>query len=342
MKKIVQFIFLFSLSMFFLFSDEIDLHKYQQDFVIKTRQIKIPEYPNAFNPSIIAWGKHYLLSFRVIPDRKSSFDSWIGLVFLSQDFEPISKPQKLHLTDPLSPIPPRAEDARLVRIGNYVYIVYSNNPDQKISRVGFRVYFAQLTYDMEGFEIENPQHLVHFEGETPNLREKNWVPFEHHSTLFFSYSLSPHTVLCPFFDTGTCQTFAESDVQHSWQWGILRGGTPGLLIGQDYLAFFHSSKKMKTVHSDGEEVLHYFMGAYLFSSDYPFELKKISPFPIIGKDFYSPPYHKPYWHPVRVIFPGGFIFNEKHIWIVYGRQDHEMWVVQLLKKPLLESLISIE
>ena len=31
--------------------------------------------------------------------------------------------------------------------------------------------------------------------------------------------------------------------------------------------------------------------------------------------------------------------DEEHVWIVYGRQDHELWVAKLDKKGLLESLV---
>ena len=83
---------------------------------------------------------------------------------------------------------------------------------------------------------------------------------------------------------------------------------------------------------------HYFMGAYLFQDQPPFAIEKISPMPIISPDFYKGPNHKT-WKPLRVIFPCGFIYDENFIWVSYGRQDHEAWLIKLDRKKLMKSLI---
>ena len=89
----------------------IDLEKGVQDFVLETKQITIPGYPHAFNPSIVRWHGSLLLSFRVIPDPNSSFVCYIGFVWLDEKFNVISKPQLLDLRDAHSVSPSRAEDA---------------------------------------------------------------------------------------------------------------------------------------------------------------------------------------------------------------------------------------
>jgi predicted GH43/DUF377 family glycosyl hydrolase len=83
------------------------------------------------------------------------------------------------------------------------------------------------------------------------------------------------------------------------------------------------------------------MGAYTFSPEPPFEVTRISPSPIVGKNFYHGVTHRT-WKPLRVVFPGGFVSDEKHVWIVYGRQDHEVWAAKLDKQKLLQSLIPVE
>ena len=121
-----------------------------------------------------------------------------------------------------------------------------------------------------------------------------------------------------------------------------RGGTPGLIIdGSQYLAFFHSSKVMPTVHSNGDNILHYFIGAYTFAQHPPFEITQISPEPIVGRKFYNGTIYTPYWKPVRAIFPCGYIFDGSYIWIAYGRQDHEIWLAKLDKEGLLNSLVPV-
>ena len=71
----------------------LDLEAMAQDFVLETKQIDIPGYPDAFNPSIVRWRGSLLMSFRHIPGSKKTFDSFIGLIQLDSDFKPIGSPR---------------------------------------------------------------------------------------------------------------------------------------------------------------------------------------------------------------------------------------------------------
>lgn len=340
--KVIFFCLLFVCNQAFCL---VDLEVGIQDFVLGTKKLEVPGYPYAFNPSIIRWNGDLLMTFRIIPDRKQSFNSEIGVVWLDEEYRAISVPQILDLTPPnaLQHVPSRAEDARLVSAGGSLYIVYDDNRDEKITRGGFRVYIAKL--DVVGRLIipKEVEAITRFEGESQNVREKGWVPFEYSDELLLAYSLSPHRIFRHLPSAAECETFAESDPEIEWDWGVLRGGTPGIKIdGRYYLAFFHSSKKMKTIHSNDQEVLHYFMGAYTFSLEPPFEIAQMSSEPIVGPNFYRGEIYKPYWHPVRAVFPGGFLCDGNTISVFYGRQDHEMWVVKFDKNKLLKSLVPIE
>lgn len=320
----------------------VDLEENSQDFVLETKRIEIPNYPHAFNASIIQWQGALLMSFRILPDPTHLFHSEIGLIWLDENFCPIGKPQILNLRESSS-IPCRAEDARLICVKNRLWMVYHDNIEPKVSRGGFRMYVAELCHDGQKFFVKDSVRLSPFEGENPNIREKNWVPFAYQGELLLAYSLMPHRILVPLLETGECQTAYQTSSSIDWQWGELRGGTPGLRINQNqYLAFFHSSIKMATVHSKGKKIDHYFVGAYTFSAYPPFEITQISSQPIIGKNFYEGKSYKPYWHPIQAVFPCGFIFDEQYIWITYGRQDHEIWAVKLDKQKLLQSLKKLE
>lgn len=321
----------------------IDLEERAQSFVLNTQKISIPGFPNAFNPSIIRWKGSLLLCFRDIPDLKYKYNSEIGLVWLDEKFKPKSKPQLLDIKGKYSIIPARAEDARLILVKDSLYIVYSDNKDEKITRGGFRVYIGEIKLDGDNFSLHNVECLSRYEGESILKREKNWVPFDYHGNLLLAYSISPHLILRPLLQqSGKCETFSFIQQAIPWQWGDLRGGTPGLIVkDSEYLAFFHSSIDMKTVHSNEQVMSHYFMGAYTFSSSPPFEITQVSPEPIIGKGFYHGKMYQPFWKQVRVVFPGGFIFDENYIWVAYGRQDHEIWIVKLNKHELFKSLIPL-
>ena len=170
----------------------LDLEERRQDFVLETKKIDIPGHPYAFNPGILRWRGRLLMSFRVIPDQKCPFNSEIGLVWLNEEFEPTSKPQLLSLRDENSVSACRAEDARLLSIGEKLYIIYDDNEEKRISKGGFRVYVAELNYDGEHFIAKNVECLSQFEGESRERREKSWVPFNYQENLLLAYSLLPH------------------------------------------------------------------------------------------------------------------------------------------------------
>lgn len=341
---------IFHIATFFLFllysfdcplKAEVNLEDNIQKFVLKTKQIKIPEFPHAFNPSIIHCNGKLLMSFRVLalntkPSKifNSSGCSKIGLVFLDDDFNPIGKPQILDLGL-------RSEDARLIQVSDKFYLVYSNNQEEFPTERGFRMYISELEVDELSISIVHTDSILSFEGENEQRREKNWVPFDYQGNLMLAYSLLPHRILYPERDTTHALSISLSESNIDWNYGELRGGTPGLLDGDEYLSFFHSSKMMSTVHSQGEDMPHYFMGAYTFSQHPPFEITKISPEPIVCYGFYEGIKYKPYWNPVRVVFPCGYIMNEHYIYISYGRQDHEIWIIKLDKHKLKNSLISV-
>ena len=105
------------------------------------------------------------------------------------------------------------------------------------------------------------------------------------------------------------------------------------MVDGEYLSFFHSGKKMVSDVSLGKELWHYFMGAYTFSCDPPFQITKMVPAPLSAEGFYTPSDCIK-----RVIFPGGFAVIEPHIYVSYGKDDREMWVATLDKAALMQFL----
>lgn len=315
-----------------------NLEEGAQDFIISTKKIELPAYPGAFNPSIIRWENSLLLSFRIRNPITKGTDG-IGLVWLDEEFNPTSEPQVLSIlyenNQPIS----KQQDPRLIQIGSRLMLIYNNVIDPIAYPELRRMYYVELVYDGAYFHPQTPQAITEYPYQLSYRQEKNWIPFDYENQLFLSYTINPHIVFYPIPDTPTCELFAETKATVNWSWGTLRGGTPALKIGDEYLAFFHSCMNLPSLHSNGKNILHYFMGAYTFSATPPFQLTRLSPHPIIGKTFYSGPAYKT-WKPLRVVFPCGYVFDEKYINVVYGKQDFEMWVVQIDKYKLLESLKS--
>jgi len=315
-----------------------DLEEKTQDFVIETKQILISEFPTAFNPSIVDWKGFKLLSFR-IRDGKKGPTNKVGLVFLDENFNPSGNPYVLNMPKDYSLT--NTQDPRLIVCGEHLYIIY-NDIIKKLS--GYRrMFIGRITFDEQKFFLEDPEPILQYGVVKPNRHEKNWVPFIYKDQLLLTYSIIPHIILRPLLNHSyTCAPYCESRSNIIWNFGELRGGTAaGLINDNEYLAFFHSCKDMATVQSEGKYISHYFMGAYTFSAKPPFEISRISLGPIFGKGFYEGIDYDYTWKPLHVVFPGGFVHNDKYFWVVYGKQDHELWVVKLDKEELLKSLVPV-
>lgn len=319
-----------------IFLGRVDLNKMAQEFVLEKKQIKIPEYPFAFNPSIVRWNNSLLMSFRVQTNANNVWHSRIGLVWLDKNFKPISTPTLLDTRARLPLHPSKSEDARLFTVGDRLYIIYNDNEEYHDEGLR-RMYFSEVVYDGENFSV-SPECINSFEGESKERWEKNWIPFDYEGTMLFAYTILPHKIFLPLFGHGACETVALTTSPFLWPWGPTRiyGGTPALKVNDYYLAFFHSSCHLNTIQTGNYETWHYFMGAYLFNSQPPFAITMVSPQPIMSKGLYDNPLlYK------RVIFPGGFIYDDKYIWISYGREDCECWIIKLDKQGLLNSLVPV-
>lgn len=321
----------------------VDLEEKISEMIITSKQIIIPDYPHAFNPSITLYQGKLLLSFRVVPNAKEPFTSYLYLVKLNQEFDPIESPILLPLRKDNDPAPCRAEDGRLTVVNDRLYIVYSDNEDEKISKGGFRQYIAEIEETPRGeWVVKEKTKLAEFEGQSQERREKNWTPFNYNNILLLAYSLAPHRIVVPLLNQHKAKTISQTDTSFAWQWGELRGGTPAIRDHDHYIAFFHSSKKMRSMHSQGKEMPHYFMGAYCFEKDWPWKITAISKEPIIGKNFYHGQAYRPYWGSVIALFPAGLISSDSYFWVVYGRQDHELWVTKIDKKKLYAQMVATQ
>ncbi len=313
---------------------------FSKKIVLSTVKIELPQFPKAFNPSLIKWEDGYLLSFRYCPDR--FFQPWlsyIGVVKLNTAFQPVSRPQLLNTRPMRAGTPSQSEDARLFVYNGKTYLIYNDNMDVAFPALWERrdMYIAELLYEEDRFSVSNPVRLIHKTKCYTQLWQKNWVPFEHEGALYLSYTINPHEVLAANFVSGICDPVHETNLEINWALGPLRGSTPPVYDDGEYIAFFHSGVISASPVSGGEEIWHYFMGAYTFSPFPPFELSEISPLPIVGQNFYTQSdYEK------RVIFPGGCVIEGGLIYVAYGKDDCEMWIATLDKNKLKSVLVPIE
>ncbi len=325
----------------FLIGAEDFLEKLAREdkIVLSTKRIRLEKCPDAFNPSIIPFGNDFLLTFRYCPDPLDFFwISYIGIVILNKDFDPISEPELLSTRFMNSKTDSQSEDARIFSYRGRMFLTYNDNVD--ISPADWKdrrdIFISELSYDGRNFHLSKPLKLI-YEEKTNQLQQKNWMPFEWDENLLFIYTIHPHTILHPIFYNGTCYSQYETSSRIDWKFGPLRGGTPPVLVDGEYLSFFHSPKKLSSNSSWNLPLWHYFMGAYTFSAEPPFQVRKISSQPIVADGFYTRTNAEK-----RVIFPGGCVVSDSKIYVAYGKDDREIWIATLDKKALMDSLMSFQ
>jgi hypothetical protein len=118
-----------------------------------------------------------------------------------------------------------------------------------------------------------------------------------------------------------------------WLYGEIRGGTPAQLVGDEYLAFFHSSS-----HIHHAEVTTVWLGAYTFTAEPPFRITSMSRYPIASKKFSEGARTS---SSVDIsIFPMSFSFDKdaEVIEVSYGKNEREGWLLRLDRRELLSGM----
>jgi predicted GH43/DUF377 family glycosyl hydrolase len=314
--------------------------------------VTIPEISAPYNPSFIAQEDKFFLVFRhdvkerkkilgiptpwkkKIPfgDLKMPLRTLISAVVLDRNFQAISPPVRIDTGSDFS------EDPRIFSVKEDVYVTYNDIEDNAIeSRT---IHLAKL--DTKTFKIHEHVNLEQ------NLQriEKNWVPFVHEeegdAQIYFSYCFQPRVILQmkdPKKNELTRLASSHYDAIQNipWKdsWGVIRGGTPAILVDGQYLAFFHSFFKEK-----GK--IWYVMGAYTFESAPPFRVTSCSAQPIRFKTMYKTKIKGSGSSRKPVIFPSGIVLAKKEgqdvIHVACGENDCAIQIITFDKEALLKSL----
>lgn len=311
--------------------------KGKNSVIVDIKQIKIDGYPNAFNPSIIKTEKGILLIFRNQPFSKEPFISETGYVWLNDALEPMTSPKLISTRKPGDPTPQQSEDFRIFSLSNELYLIYNDNVETTNPPDRRDMFIAKLTDSNGTLVAETPKKIIHREKHESVKMQKNWQPFDWEGILLVAYSIDPHEILLPDLDSGICTPAFETTGETEWHWGKLRGGAPAHRFDDHYLAFFHSPIPIVSETTGGRQLMHYFMGAYTFSAEPPFNLTSISPYPIFTDNFFSA---SPLG--IRCIYPGGFFVQGDYVYLACGKDDHEVWIVVIDKNKLYQTLRPIK
>lgn len=313
-----------------------------KSIVVATKKLEFHNFPKAFNPSLAHTNIGVLLTFRYLPDPNRPWISQIGIVRLDENtLEPNEAPQILQTRSPNSKTPSQAEDARVYfsRENGKTYILYNDNVEivNPTDTQRRDIFIAQLDSINGTFVMSEPTRLYHYDQYRHVKWQKNWFPFEYDGILLLNYSINPHEILYPNLMDGKCVTLSMTKIFNNWKFGKIRGGTPALMVDGEYVTFFHSSMRAFSPASPDDDRYHYFMGAYAFSSEPPFEITKITPLPLVSKGFYEESDAEK-----RVIFPGGYFIKERYLHVAYGRNDSEIWIASIDKDLLKANMVPVQ
>lgn len=309
--------------------------------VTSTKKIRIKNYAGAFNPSIVKFKDGYLMSFRWSPNPMyEHWISYIGLVLLDSSFDPISTVDILETRQYNNATPSQAEDGRIFYLNDKLYVIYNDNMELTLPNYWERrdMHIAEIVWDENNkFDVLEPLRLTHQTKYRDRAWQKNWNPFVWNDHLYLIYGVDPHEIIFPDLVSGICKPVSEVKPRNlDWDYGTLRSSTPAQLVDGEYLSFCHSGIMKKTEFSS-YELWHFHMGAYTFQAHPPFAITKISAKPLESPDFYSySSYDK------RVVYPGGYIIDGPNVYLVYGKDDCEIWVATIDLAELKKSLVEVK
>lgn len=158
--------------------------------------------------------------------------------------------------------------------------------------------------------------------------EKNWLWFDHDGMPMFVYQNTPHVVV-EMPDFMRVKAVHKTNVENPyWMHGEIRGGTPPVRIGEEYLSFFHSS--LPWVH----QKRRYHMGAYCFEAKPPFKITRSTLLPILSGSRNDP------WFQglPLVVFPCGSIIRNGEWTVSLGVNDCDSAWVKIPHERLMDSM----
>jgi predicted GH43/DUF377 family glycosyl hydrolase len=141
--------------------------------------------------------------------------------------------------------------------------------------------------------------------------EKNWLWWFHSQKPHMLYAGPPNHEIVEFDGEMRQSQVYKTTSECPWPHGVIRGGTPPVRVGDEYWTFFHSSMEWKPPYR------RYFMGAYAFKAEPPFNVTKVTAEPLlIGSQ-------NDYWFPRKplVVFPCGALLREGKWLITLGVND---------------------
>lgn len=313
------------------------------------KTIELPNFKNAYNPSIVKRGEEYTLFFR-FDEGKEHFlyqkpmgaMTYIGVVDLDAQFEIKSLPYLLDLKSSY------CEDPRAISLGGKDYLFFndfeSRNSKNRVMKIA--------VLDSQTHSIDQIFSLPGGKKST----EKNWTPVVKiggkQGELFYIYSYDDVSLYRLDMEADLIQSQLVSKLKIGskypvkWlkKYGFLRGGAPVFEIDGDYWAFFHSTFKTKTPVSktyDRRDIF-YVMGVMTLKIDTISWIQKIGEYPLLYETAFES--KKVRCHDKWIIYPSGCYYDEidKEFILSVGENDGCMKILKVKLNKLNETMVEVE
>jgi predicted GH43/DUF377 family glycosyl hydrolase len=308
--------------------------------IVGTTQIQIPDYPTAFNPSLVAYGDGYLLSFRITTfypgkgDKPRYDSSFTGLAKLDKNLKLVKK--SVHFLDLFTNSTQRsisAEDLKLMSVGDRIYAIFNDVPLDLKPHTN-AMYFVEIE-EVNGAFV-SVGRAVMLQYEKARLVEKNWSPFVYEGKLCLIYSDGPRIILEADMETGLCKEIVCEPINYNWSWGRVRGGTPTYFVDGQFLSVFHSVISAESLTGQHKRLnRNYVMGAYTFDAKAPFSVRSMTS-PLGQLSDYN------HQNICKVVFPGGLVFEEKFVRVAWGKNDKQIIITTFDRDKFMASLKPVE
>jgi len=197
-------------------------------------------------------------------------------------------------------------------------------------RVKMRQVILELGHDLQIEAIKYPK----FGRNEMGGPEKNWCPIE--GTANFVYQSEGEHII---FNHLTGDQFTSEGI--AWSFGEVHGGTPAVLVGDQYLSFFQSSLTVDPSVMGTSECYprQYFVGAYTFESVPPFQITQVSKEPLLFGTGLEPTIIGS----AIIVFPAGLIFDatRDNLLLTVGVNDCRSGYIRLPRASVFSRLTPV-
>jgi hypothetical protein len=309
-------------------------------------RIQSSEKFHVYNPAVTRFRGRLLLAYRVDFGFEKPFRVASAICELDAYLRVVPG-SVVALSDTIRCAADNHYDARFLVFRDRLYVHFNNDWNTTPNQL----FLVEL--DPDTLQARSPARRLELEGPRQPC-EKNWLLFDHDGELFAIYQVEPHIMLRVEL-TGAGPVHCWPVYRTDWDataytrcYGALRGGTPPVRIGENYISIFHSrthsQKSAPTNHPSAVQRLkrlpwlhpikrwlreyfapvRYYGGVYAFAAAPPFAPTFIRPTPLLWPEREGRRQRPTASHmaPRRVVYPCGLVRLEDGRWLVsYGVHD---------------------